>query len=75
MTREEFISELAFIFNMPEDDLVQELELSGIKAWDSIGMLSVITLMREIGSKVRVDELRESKTVGDLLKLVEAGLS
>ena len=71
MTREELISELAFIFNLSEDDFSPDMELSGIKAWDSIGMLSVITLMKEIGAKVRVEQLRECQTIADLLKLAE----
>jgi len=71
MTREEFMSEIAFIFNLPETDLQLEAELGNIKAWDSIGMLSVITLMKEIGAKVKVEQLREANTIGDLVKLAE----
>ena len=74
MTRDEFIAELAFIFNLSENDLLQEMELSSIKTWDSIGMLSVITLMREIGAKIKVEQLRKCQTIADLLKLAEEQL-
>jgi acyl carrier protein len=74
MTRDEFMSELEFIFNVAEGSLQAEIELVSLKSWDSIGMLSVITLLKEAGSKAKVDQLRESKTIGDLLKLVEEHL-
>ena len=71
MTRDEFISTLVDILDLPKNDFSLERELSSIKAWDSVGILDVITLMQEIGAKVRVDHLRECQTITDMLKLVE----
>ena len=75
MTREEFVSELAFVFNVAEDSLTPETELGSLKAWDSMGILSVITLMRQVGSAAKVDHLRDAKTIGDLVNLAGEKLS
>lgn len=69
MTRDEFISELEFIFNLAEGTLQLETELASLKGWDSMGMLSVITLMRQVGSPAKVDQLTAAKTIGDLMQL------
>ena len=72
MTREEFVSELAFVFNVAEDSLTPETELDSLKAWDSIGMLSVLSLIDQAGAKVKVGQLREAKKIGDLVHLAGA---
>ena len=72
MTREEFVSELVFVFNVAEDSLTPETELGSLKAWDSMGILSVITLMRQVGSAAKVDQLQGSVTIGDLVNLAGA---
>ena len=69
MTREEFVSELEFIFNVAEGSLTAETELGSLKAWDSIGMLSVLSLISQVGSSAKVDQLRLAKTIGDLISL------
>lgn len=69
MNRDEFISELEFVFNVAEGSLTPETELNSLKTWDSMGMLSVITLMKEVGASAKVDQLRASKTIGDLAAL------
>ena len=75
MTREEFVSELAFIFNVAEGALTSETELHSLRAWDSMGVLSVLTLMKQIGAPAKVDPLREAKTIGDLMGLTGDKLS
>ena len=70
MTREEFISELEFIFNTAEGSLTPETELGSLRGWDSIGMLSVITLIVQLGTTANVDRLQEAKTVSDLVDQV-----
>ena len=69
MTRDEFISELEFVFNVAGGSLTPETELGSLKAWDSMGMLSIITLMKQVGSSTKVDQLMEAKTIGDLVQL------
>jgi acyl carrier protein len=74
MTRNEFITELEFIFNVAEGTLQPETELHTLKTWDSIGMLNVMTLMKEINASTNVGLLRESKTINDLVKLTANNL-
>ena len=69
MTREEFASELEFIFGVAEGSLAPETELASLKAWDSTGMLSILVLLDQIGSPVKPAQLREAKTIGDLAAL------
>jgi acyl carrier protein len=69
MTRDEFITELEFIFNVAEGSLQPETELYTIKTWDSIGMLNVMTLMKEVNATINVGLLRQCKTISDLLEL------
>jgi acyl carrier protein len=74
MTHDEFITELEFIFNVAEGTLRPETELHTIKTWDSIGMLDVMTLMKEINAAINIDLLRKSRTINDLIELVASNL-
>lgn len=74
MTRDEFITELEFVFNVAEGTLRPETELHTLKTWDSIGMLNVMTLMKEVNVPINVGLLRTSKTIDDLIKLVSDNL-
>ncbi|MDR0610615.1 MAG: hypothetical protein LBG58_10930 [Planctomycetaceae bacterium] len=74
MTRDEFITELEFVFNVAEGTLRPETELCTLKTWDSIGMLNVMTLMKEINVSTNVSLLREGKTISDLIKITTNNL-
>jgi len=74
MTREEFISELELMLDVKEGVLNCDTELASIRSWDSIGKLSMLTLISDIGTEVEIDLLRDCKTINDLLKLVEDDL-
>lgn len=42
-------------------------DLESIEGWDSLGILSVIELLEEIGAKVNIDVLYQLKTTDDLI--------
>ena len=70
MTRDEFISELELVFNVATGSLNLETELTSLKAWDSLGVLSIISLMKQVGAAVKADQFQDVKTIGDLVNLV-----
>jgi acyl carrier protein len=69
MTKEEFIQELEFVLNTKAGELSEEVELSSLSGWDSTGMLGVIAVFDDVGVEIPVAQIRESRTVGDLIKL------
>jgi acyl carrier protein len=71
MTKEEFISELEFVLNTRAGELSESVELVSLSGWDSTGMLGVIAVLDDVGVAIPVAKIRESRTVGDLVKLAE----
>jgi acyl carrier protein len=65
---------LEFVFNVAEGTLRPETELHTLKTWDSIGMLNVMTLMKEVNATTNVNLLRQCKTISDLVQLAADSL-
>jgi acyl carrier protein len=74
MTHDEFISELEFVFNVAEGTIKPETELCSLKTWDSIGMLNVMTLIKELNVPTNVNLLRQCRTISDLIATVSCSL-
>ena len=65
MNEQEKIDRIADVLDV--DGLSMETRLDEI-GWDSIGMLSVIALAKANGKTVTGSQIREFKTVGDILR-------
>ena len=65
MNEQEKIDRIADVLDV--DGLSIDTQLDEI-GWDSMGMLSVIALAKANGKTVTGSQIREFKTVGDILK-------
>lgn len=69
MTQEELLNHLADAMQRDEE-LKAEMPLSEIEEWDSLAIVSMISLYDQLfGLKVTGNTLREAKSVQDLLDL------
>lgn len=73
MTNEKKIELLEDMLELEPGTLTPETVLDTLEEWDSIALLSFIALVDdEFGKLVKGTVVREQKTVGDLLALMEA---
>lgn len=69
MTQEELLNQLADAMQRDEE-LKAEMLLSEIEEWDSLAIVSMISLYDQLfGLKITGNTLREAKSVQDLLNL------
>jgi acyl carrier protein len=52
-----------------EDELCLDQNIEDIEEWDSIGVLSIVSMMDDLNISVNLDDLEEIKTVEDFVKL------
>jgi len=69
MELSEKIQQVADMLDCDACSLTVETKLDEI-GWDSMGMLSVIALAKQNGKTITGDQVREMKTVGDILNAV-----
>jgi len=69
MTKLEFMRELADALKADISILTEEMLLAEMKGWDSIGLISVIALLNEIGINLKAAQVREAMTVSDIVAL------
>lgn len=68
MTENEKIETIADILEMEAEEISRNIILNECEAWDSIAVLSVISVMNEEFNRFpHADEIRSYKTVGDLM--------
>ena len=68
MTQEEKIALLEDMLELDAKTLTPETALADIEEYDSMAKLSLIVLMdEECGKKLTGEQIREFKTVGDIL--------
>lgn len=68
MTQKEKIALLEDMLELDGGSLTPEMELTSIDEYDSMAKLSLIVLMdEECGKKLTGEQIREFKTVGDIL--------
>jgi acyl carrier protein len=76
MTRVEFLSKLSEILMAEQDRLAPDTELRELSGWDSMGQVSVFSLLDEaIGTTPAPGVLQKCTTVGDILALAEPRLA
>lgn len=72
MTNEEKIALLEDMLEIDGGTLKAETELSSIDEYDSMAKLSLIVLMdEECGKKLTGEQIREFKTVNDILRFMD----
>lgn len=68
MSEQEKIETLADILEMEEADITRDMLLDDCEAWDSVAVLSVISVMNENFNRFpHAEEITAYKTVGDLM--------
>lgn len=71
MTEEEKLESIADVLEMETDDISRETILEECEAWDSIAILSVISIINEEFNRFpHADEIKAYKTVGDLMDVM-----
>lgn len=72
MTQEEKIALLEDMLELDVNTLTPEMELTAIDEYDSMAKLSLIVLMdEECGKKLTGEQIREFKTVSDILAFMD----
>lgn len=73
MTNEKKIELLAEIMDVEPEKLTPETELESLEEWDSIALISFIAMMDDEFEKiVKGSEIKEKKTVAELMAIMEA---
>jgi acyl carrier protein len=68
MTKDEKIALLADVFEVDEEELREDLNLSELENWDSMTKLSLIVMMDdELEKQLTGDEIKSFNTVKDIL--------
>lgn len=76
MTRSDFIGALEDQLEVPGGSLNDKQELADLKSWDSLAAVLFIALADEkLGVTISANEIARSKTIDDLLSLVETRLT
>lgn len=71
MTEEETLESIADVLEMETDEISRETILEECEAWDSIAILSVISIINEEFNRFpHADEIKAYKTVGDLMDVM-----
>ncbi len=71
MTREEKLEVIADVLEVELDELEDSKELEDFETWDSVAVLGIIAFMNEKFDKSpHASEVRECKTIGDLVKFI-----
>ena len=52
-----------------EDELYLDQNIEDIEEWDSLGVLSIVSIMNDLNISVNLEDLEEIKTVEDFVKL------
>ena len=72
MTRDEFVKQIS---DLVEEPVTEATTLAAVAAWDSMSAIGFVALADRVGQAVSPQSLMDSKTVADLLALVEGKLT
>jgi len=71
MDERTFLADMEELLEVDVGALTSQTELASIEQWDSLAFVSFLAMAdSKYGIKVAPSELRQCKTVGDLMKLV-----
>jgi acyl carrier protein len=75
MKTEEFTREFAEMLSIDPANLNADTDLTGLPEWDSVAYISALVLIDEkLGVTVRPEVISNSRTFGEILSAVQAGL-
>lgn len=69
MNQTEFLKRLADALDH-DGELAPDQQVESIEEWDSLGILSVLELLSDLGHKVKPDTLRDINNLSELLALI-----
>jgi acyl carrier protein len=72
MTRQEFLSAMDNLLELPAGTLTGDENLDDVEGWNSLAMVEYIALADSNGAKVAPRQIRECETIGDLARLAKA---
>ncbi len=71
MKKEEFLKKIIEAVEI-EEEINESTELEEIEEWDSLAAVTTLALFnKHLGIKITTNDIKNSKTVGDVLKLGE----
>lgn len=72
MTDKEKLELLEKTLEAPEGSLNEEMYLDMVENWDSMAVISLIVMLDEkLGKRITVSQVKQFKTLGDILKIME----
>lgn len=72
MDKNKKIELLADLFEVENNEIVENQELDSFEPWDSMSKLSLIVLMdEECGKKLTGEQIRSFKTIGDIMTFMD----
>ena len=72
MDKNKKIELLADLFEVENNEIVDNQELDSFAPWDSMSKLSLIVLMDdECGKKLTGEQIRSFKTIGDIIAFMD----
>jgi hypothetical protein len=74
MNVETFLAKVAEVLDH-DGELLRGQSLEDIEVWDSLGILSVVDLLEELGADVDIDALSKIATTDDLIALAGEAVS
>lgn len=74
MNRQEFLRRLAEVLDH-DGEIAPDQAVQSIIEWDSLGILSVIELLTDLGLKVHPDALRDLGSIAELIDLARPVLN
>ena len=70
MTTEDFLSRFAELLGATPDAVRPSTALRDLEGWDSMGQLSAVALLDELGVKIPSGALQKAERVEDILSLL-----
>lgn len=72
MKKEEFLKKIIDAVEI-EEEINENTELEEIEEWDSLAAVTTLALFnKHLGIKITANDIKDAKTIGDILKLGES---
>ncbi|WP_257550900.1 hypothetical protein [Sphingopyxis sp. DBS4] len=69
-----FLAKVAEVLDY-DGEIVRGQKLEDIDMWDSLGILSIVELLEELGAEVDIDTINDLKTTDELIALAGEAVS
>ena len=75
MTQADFLREFAELLGEPAAEVQLETDLTSLAGWDSMGQLSTLSVLDELGAPPPRGALQQCRKVRDVVALAESRLT